>query len=51
MPQMAPLMWVTLFMIFSSIFLLINMINYFIINYSPSKKNKMLNFKKINWKW
>nr|AML26249.1 ATP synthase F0 subunit 8 [Leiodidae sp. BMNH 1274323] len=51
MPQMAPLMWVTLFIIFSSIFLLTNMINYFIINYNIKKKINKMNFKKINWKW
>nr|YP_010371611.1 ATP synthase F0 subunit 8 [Sphegina sp.]UOW81239.1 ATP synthase F0 subunit 8 [Sphegina sp.] len=54
MPQMAPINWLSLFLLFSLIFILFNMMNYFI--YLPTTpKSKSLNFKKttnsMNWKW
>nr|WDE20742.1 ATP synthase F0 subunit 8 [Callimerus inbasalis] len=51
MPQMSPLNWVSLFISFTMIFLLINSTNYFFINYNFSSKIKKLTLKKINWKW
>nr|AYW52314.1 ATP synthase F0 subunit 8 [Anthribidae sp. 9 ACP-2013] len=51
MPQMAPLNWLTLFLFFTLIFLMFNIINYFIFSSSPFMKPKMMNKKKINWKW
>nr|ALO71189.1 ATP synthase F0 subunit 8 [Tasgius compressus] len=51
MPQMAPMNWLTLFMMFTTIFLMYNCMNYFSFYY----KNKMNNLNKkntkINWKW
>nr|YP_010587278.1 ATP synthase F0 subunit 8 [Allobaccha apicalis]WAB45758.1 ATP synthase F0 subunit 8 [Allobaccha apicalis] len=53
MPQMAPISWLSLFIFFSLIFIMFNLMNYFI--YTPlSSKSK--NFNKIitnsmNWKW
>nr|YP_010491855.1 ATP synthase F0 subunit 8 [Ocypus graeseri]UWM92641.1 ATP synthase F0 subunit 8 [Ocypus graeseri] len=51
MPQMAPLNWLALFIMFTIIFFMINCINYFSFSY----KNKMSNFSKknnlTNWKW
>nr|WNN67213.1 ATP synthase subunit 8 [Colasposoma dauricum] len=52
MPQMAPLNWLSLYIIFISLFVLFMIQNYFheikpfklINNYSKTKK-------KINWKW
>nr|UPX88333.1 ATP synthase F0 subunit 8 [Coenosia pumila] len=53
MPQMAPINWLSLFIIFSISFMIFNMMNYY--SYIPSmpqsfKKNskKMDSF---NWKW
>nr|YP_010701694.1 ATP synthase F0 subunit 8 [Dasysyrphus albostriatus]WCJ53255.1 ATP synthase F0 subunit 8 [Dasysyrphus albostriatus] len=53
MPQMAPISWLFLFMFFSMIFILFNMMNYFI--YFPltssSKKLNKINTTSMNWKW
>nr|AVN67734.1 ATP synthase F0 subunit 8 [Eurycotis opaca] len=52
MPQMMPLSWSLLFMFFSTMFLLFNLINYF--SYIPIKtltEKKMINIKIMNWKW
>nr|WIL79929.1 ATP synthase F0 subunit 8 [Callimerus sp.] len=51
MPQMSPLNWVSLFISFSMIFMLINSTNYFFISYNFSSKTKKLILNKINWKW
>nr|QIV24656.1 ATP synthase F0 subunit 8 [Hermerius prionoides] len=51
MPQMAPLNWLTLFALFTLVFMIFNIINYFMFSYkikfSPFKKSKILS----NWKW
>nr|AML26759.1 ATP synthase F0 subunit 8 [Scarabaeidae sp. BMNH 1274750] len=51
MPQMAPLNWLMLFIFFCSIFMIFNIMNYFMFNYkiktTLTKKTKNL----INWKW
>nr|YP_009128272.1 ATP synthase F0 subunit 8 [Promalactis suzukiella]AJO68667.1 ATP synthase F0 subunit 8 [Promalactis suzukiella] len=53
MPQMMPINWMISLFLFISIFILFNILNYYI--YNPSKTN--LNFKLIksinnyNWKW
>nr|WRO45263.1 ATP synthase F0 subunit 8 [Odontomantis sp.] len=52
MPQMMPLNWLTLFMFFSILMILFNVMNYYMSNnksylISPIK-NKI---KTINWKW
>nr|YP_010400220.1 ATP synthase F0 subunit 8 [Mesembrina meridiana]QLY89482.1 ATP synthase F0 subunit 8 [Mesembrina meridiana]UQS75919.1 ATP synthase F0 subunit 8 [Mesembrina meridiana] len=54
MPQMAPIGWLSLFIIFSITFMIFNMMNYFI--YSPilpksNMSNKMYLIHSINWKW
>nr|WIL79800.1 ATP synthase F0 subunit 8 [Neohydnus sinensis] len=51
MPQMSPLNWVSLFISFSLIFLMINANNYFFIMNNPSIQKNTLNLKKNNWKW
>nr|UFZ13935.1 ATP synthase F0 subunit 8 [Puri aleca] len=52
MPQMSPLNWLMLFLFFSMIFFIFNMMNYFITIYS-TPSNKKTNFKSnsLNWKW
>nr|WKU83949.1 ATP synthase F0 subunit 8 [Hadromyia pulchra] len=53
MPQMAPINWLSLFLLFSFIYLLFNMMNYFL--YLPlMSKSKSLNkitTNSMNWKW
>nr|YP_009919003.1 ATP synthase F0 subunit 8 [Orthonevra geniculata]QMP96583.1 ATP synthase F0 subunit 8 [Orthonevra geniculata] len=53
MPQMAPINWLTLFITFSLIFIMFNIMNYFI--YSPmtpkSKNTNKIIMKSMNWKW
>nr|WIL79916.1 ATP synthase F0 subunit 8 [Pieleus irregularis] len=51
MPQMSPLNWVSLFVSFTLIFLLINSMSYFFITYNFNTKKENLTFKKMNWKW
>nr|ARH55220.1 ATP synthase F0 subunit 8 [Thanatophilus sinuatus] len=51
MPQMAPMNWLTLFIMFVIIFLMFNSINYFSFKY-PNKTFKInKNTFKFNWKW
>nr|YP_011017548.1 ATP synthase subunit 8 [Himaloaesalus gaoligongshanus]QCU46382.1 ATP synthase F0 subunit 8 [Himaloaesalus gaoligongshanus]WQF69237.1 ATP synthase subunit 8 [Himaloaesalus gaoligongshanus] len=51
MPQMAPMSWVLLMLIFVLSFMIFNSMNYFNFKYNP----KTINFKKMkktmNWKW
>nr|YP_010998208.1 ATP synthase F0 subunit 8 [Vibrissina turrita]WEG23101.1 ATP synthase F0 subunit 8 [Compsilura concinnata]WPJ85696.1 ATP synthase F0 subunit 8 [Vibrissina turrita] len=53
MPQMAPINWLSLFIIFSMTFLLFSMMNYYLFTPSMPKlflmKNKLHN--SLNWKW
>nr|YP_010506501.1 ATP synthase F0 subunit 8 [Volucella nigricans]QGW56737.1 ATP synthase F0 subunit 8 [Volucella nigricans]UXF58219.1 ATP synthase F0 subunit 8 [Volucella nigricans] len=53
MPQMAPINWLSLFLLFFLIFILFNMVNYYI--YMPSmnktKMSKKINMTPMNWKW
>nr|AXS66391.1 ATP synthase F0 subunit 8 [Cucujoidea sp. 13 KM-2017] len=51
MPQMAPINWLILFILFITIYMLTNMLMYFLFNYTSKftffKKKKILN----SWKW
>nr|AML26428.1 ATP synthase F0 subunit 8 [Staphylinidae sp. BMNH 1274642] len=52
MPQMSPLNWMSLFITFTIIFIMFNVMNYFSFKYQPiKKKTTNLNSIKINWKW
>nr|YP_010385090.1 ATP synthase F0 subunit 8 [Lydina aenea]UPL65100.1 ATP synthase F0 subunit 8 [Lydina aenea] len=54
MPQMAPIAWLSLFIIFSISFMIFNMMNYFsFIPKMPKSKliNKIQLMKSLNWKW
>nr|YP_009379014.1 ATP synthase F0 subunit 8 [Spaniocelyphus pilosus]ARI44228.1 ATP synthase F0 subunit 8 [Spaniocelyphus pilosus] len=53
MPQMAPIGWLSLFIIFSLTFILFNMMNYYSILPSSPKTFKLDSFKSnsLNWKW
>nr|YP_006503990.1 ATP synthase F0 subunit 8 [Macrotermes subhyalinus]AFM92490.1 ATP synthase F0 subunit 8 [Macrotermes subhyalinus] len=52
MPQMMPMEWMMLYMMFLITFLMFNIMNYF--NQSPNsqEKNKStITSNKMNWKW
>nr|ALO76581.1 ATP synthase F0 subunit 8 [Paromalus flavicornis] len=51
MPQMAPLSWLNLFIMFIFIYLMFNSINYFSFNYTPKKISTVKKLTKLNWKW
>nr|YP_010443287.1 ATP synthase F0 subunit 8 [Anomala russiventris]UTE83815.1 ATP synthase F0 subunit 8 [Anomala russiventris] len=51
MPQMAPLNWLTLFIMFIMIFLMFNVLNYFSFLQTTKPKKFKTMTKKINWKW
>nr|YP_010868508.1 ATP synthase F0 subunit 8 [Apatetica glabra]WGU20041.1 ATP synthase F0 subunit 8 [Apatetica glabra] len=51
MPQMAPMNWLFLFIMFIMIFMLFNSVNYFSFKYTPMVKTTIKNINKINWKW
>nr|AOY39399.1 ATP synthase F0 subunit 8 [Rhysodes sp. BMNH-844233] len=53
MPQMSPLMWSLLFMMFLFIFLMFYFINFYQHNIKNFKKKSLINlsFKSSNWKW
>nr|YP_010385248.1 ATP synthase F0 subunit 8 [Anatrichus pygmaeus]UPM51784.1 ATP synthase F0 subunit 8 [Anatrichus pygmaeus] len=53
MPQMAPINWLFLFIMFSMIFIMFNMVNYYsILPTSPKiKKMNELKSNSLNWKW
>nr|WHL46477.1 ATP synthase F0 subunit 8 [Phalera takasagoensis] len=52
MPQMMPINWIMSLFFFIIIFMIFNMMNYFIFNYKFNN-NLINNFKKkkMNWKW
>nr|YP_009259148.1 ATP synthase F0 subunit 8 [Idea leuconoe]ALO81915.1 ATP synthase F0 subunit 8 [Idea leuconoe] len=55
MPQMMPINWILSLLFFILLFIIFNMMNYFIF-YNKSIKNNnykmnFKNFKNLNWKW
>nr|ALO77084.1 ATP synthase F0 subunit 8 [Paramarygmus sp. PAR01] len=51
MPQMAPLNWLTLMMMFSSILILFNIMNFYSFCYPIKQQKTSLKTTKTNWKW
>nr|YP_009689568.1 ATP synthase F0 subunit 8 [Paratrichobius longicrus]QEG77647.1 ATP synthase F0 subunit 8 [Paratrichobius longicrus] len=52
MPQMSPMNWILLMIMFSMIFFFFLMINYFSFNPKmPSFLKSNFKTKKMNWKW
>nr|YP_010895265.1 ATP synthase F0 subunit 8 [Sterphus plagiatus]WJW73830.1 ATP synthase F0 subunit 8 [Sterphus plagiatus] len=53
MPQMYPINWLSLYLLFSLIFILFNMMNYFIYLPSTSKSKELskMDTPSLNWKW
>nr|UFZ13859.1 ATP synthase F0 subunit 8 [Neochauliodes koreanus] len=52
MPQMAPLNWLILFMFFIFLFIMFNIMNYFVISPSPNtpSSHNLKNYP-LTWKW
>nr|YP_009255766.1 ATP synthase F0 subunit 8 [Anaxarcha zhengi]AND97239.1 ATP synthase F0 subunit 8 [Anaxarcha zhengi] len=52
MPQMMPLNWLMLFMFFSTLMILFNVMNYYMtINKKFSLLSNKNKFMTMNWKW
>nr|YP_010263897.1 ATP synthase F0 subunit 8 [Spilarctia casigneta]AQX92086.1 ATP synthase F0 subunit 8 [Spilarctia alba]UIF93591.1 ATP synthase F0 subunit 8 [Spilarctia casigneta] len=53
MPQMMPINWLMSFFFFLLIYLIFNIMNYYIFNNLNNKKNMKINIKNknLNWKW
>nr|WCR51090.1 ATP synthase F0 subunit 8 [Meiligma sp. GTI-94] len=53
MPQMMPINWMMSFFFFICVFILFNIMNYYIFNLKLNdlKKNKKILSKNFNWKW
>nr|YP_002860174.1 ATP synthase F0 subunit 8 [Ephemera orientalis]ACB48056.1 ATP synthase F0 subunit 8 [Ephemera orientalis] len=53
MPQMAPLSWLTLFIMFSATLILFNIINYYSFETTPpsSSHTSVASAKAFNWQW
>nr|YP_010693012.1 ATP synthase F0 subunit 8 [Rhagoletis batava]WCB98141.1 ATP synthase F0 subunit 8 [Rhagoletis batava]WCB98154.1 ATP synthase F0 subunit 8 [Rhagoletis batava]WCB98167.1 ATP synthase F0 subunit 8 [Rhagoletis batava] len=52
MPQMAPISWLSLFIIFSINLILFSMMNYYsMIPKSPKSQISQKSFESLNWKW
>nr|YP_010397554.1 ATP synthase F0 subunit 8 [Boreoheptagyia kurobebrevis]UQJ73463.1 ATP synthase F0 subunit 8 [Boreoheptagyia kurobebrevis] len=55
MPQMAPISWLVLFLLFSLTLILFNILNYYCVLPKTlginEKKNSSKIFSSLNWKW
>nr|YP_009330837.1 ATP synthase F0 subunit 8 [Sinopodisma tsinlingensis]APD83436.1 ATP synthase F0 subunit 8 [Sinopodisma tsinlingensis] len=53
MPQMSPLMWFSLFILFSIVLILFNQMNFFSFKSNIMKSEQMskMKSKNLNWKW
>nr|YP_010999478.1 ATP synthase F0 subunit 8 [Hetaerina titia]WPM98320.1 ATP synthase F0 subunit 8 [Hetaerina titia] len=52
MPQMAPMSWMMLFVMFSTTLLVMNTVNYYLYYpQMPKFQEKKKQIKTLNWKW
>nr|UHA55352.1 ATP synthase F0 subunit 8 [Kennelia xylinana] len=53
MPQMMPINWIISFLFFICVFILFNIMNYYIFNLklNNSQNLKKMPLKNFNWKW
>nr|AEP27607.1 ATP synthase F0 subunit 8 [Cionus olens] len=51
MPQMAPLNWLNLYFLFILLFILLMVVNYYTMMYTPKIKITKKMDKTLNWKW
>nr|AXS66499.1 ATP synthase F0 subunit 8 [Coleoptera sp. 25 KM-2017] len=51
MPQMAPLNWLSLYMMFLILFSMTIILNYYSFLYQPKTQTMNKSFPKTHWKW
>nr|YP_009868685.1 ATP synthase F0 subunit 8 [Alphitobius diaperinus]QKI32137.1 ATP synthase F0 subunit 8 [Alphitobius diaperinus]QNK05479.1 ATP synthase F0 subunit 8 [Alphitobius diaperinus] len=51
MPQMAPLNWLSLMILFISILIIFNIMNYYSFSHQVTQKPLKIKKTSINWKW
>nr|YP_011010605.1 ATP synthase F0 subunit 8 [Halobates robustus]WPW47272.1 ATP synthase F0 subunit 8 [Halobates robustus] len=51
MPQMAPMSWLSLMIMFIMMIIVINSMSYFNKNYKIKKSTKNMEMNKLMWKW
>nr|AML25750.1 ATP synthase F0 subunit 8 [Carabidae sp. BMNH 1274270] len=53
MPQMAPMSWLFLYIMFTIIFMIFNFLNYYLFMKNNKTNNLKFNYKNkfMNWKW
>nr|AYN73238.1 ATP synthase F0 subunit 8 [Tetrataenia surinama] len=51
MPQMYPLMWFSLFILFIIVMILFNQMNFFSFKMNPNKWEEKIKNKDLTWKW
>nr|AOY39984.1 ATP synthase F0 subunit 8 [Scolytinae sp. BMNH 1040174] len=51
MPQMAPISWVTLYIMFTLLFIMTCVMNYYIFLYKPKNVEKEKIKSLYSWKW
>nr|QFI35719.1 ATP synthase F0 subunit 8 [Cressida cressida] len=52
MPQMMPINWIFYFFYFICILILVNIFNFYLINFNNSPNNSIfIKKKKLPWKW
>nr|YP_009093769.1 ATP synthase F0 subunit 8 [Ulomoides dermestoides]AIS67601.1 ATP synthase F0 subunit 8 [Ulomoides dermestoides] len=51
MPQMSPLNWLSLMILFSAILVLFNTLNFYSFSYQVKQKKLSFKKKETNWKW
>nr|UUA65256.1 ATP synthase F0 subunit 8 [Leguminivora glycinivorella] len=53
MPQMMPINWMISFFFFICVFILFNILNYYIfyLKMNNMENNKKISLKNFNWKW
>nr|YP_010049249.1 ATP synthase F0 subunit 8 [Promethis valgipes]QPL15584.1 ATP synthase F0 subunit 8 [Promethis valgipes] len=51
MPQMAPLNWLSLMIMFILVMMLFNIVNYYSFTYQIKQKSDSIKKQEINWKW
>nr|AML26035.1 ATP synthase F0 subunit 8 [Staphylinidae sp. BMNH 1274248] len=51
MPQMAPMSWLLLFIMFITVFIMFNILNYYCFMYTPKSTLVKKTTSNLSWKW
>nr|AOY39672.1 ATP synthase F0 subunit 8 [Scolytinae sp. BMNH 1040080] len=51
MPQMAPISWISLYLFFTALFIMMCIFNFYTFKYSPQLKYISPKKLTFNWKW